>query len=619
MKKTYIYVCATVVLCTKLLAQQPSQTSPPLQQLHEVVVSDSRFELKRENSGKTVIKITAEELERSQGRTIAEIINTKSGIEIAGSRGRDGDVLGIFARGGRGRQALVLIDGVRVSDPSSFSPEYDLRLLSPAAIASIEIIKGAASTLYGTNAATVVINITTKKSTEQKIAGDFQSSIGTYQTAEDQNYNLGHFSNAAWVNGTLDRFTYAVTFASRHNSGLSAAVTPENEEDIFSQYSADVTLGYQASEAFAVTVYGNHTQFTNEFDADRAEAPNRSETDQRRVGVSSSITHKKGAVHLNTAYTAYTTDTENTFGSSVFEGNNVVVDAYTKYVLASRWHTLLGINYIRDEAVLSEAVDFTIVDPYANVVYVSDFGLNLNLGARLNTHSEYGSHGVYNFNPSYTFTTPKGYVKVLGSYASSYITPTLLQLFGEFGSPDLEPEENRTLEGGVEYAVGKKIRLSALYFHRDEKNTIGFNQNFVSINLAEEIDVQGVELEAFWKPVNTVTIAANYTFTERQGDEAIRIPKHKANVALAYQPSSRTHLSLNYAYTGTRVDTDFSTFTTVPLDAFSLVQLYVEHALIPNMFKVFVNGDNLLNAEYTEIIGFTTRGRNFRMGMALRF
>lgn len=620
MKKTYITVCAAIMLGARLLAQHSSQTSPPLQQLHEVVVSDSRFELKRENSGKTVIKITAEELERNQGKTIAEIINTKSGIEIAGSRGRDGDVLGIFARGGRGRQALVLIDGVRVSDPSSFSPEYDLRLLPPAAIASIEIIKGAASTLYGTNAATVVINITTKKSTQQKIAGDFQSSIGTNQTAEDQNYNLGHFSNAAWVNGTLDRFTYAVTFASRYNSGLSAAVTPENEEDIFSQYSTDVKLGYQASEAFNVTVYGNHTQFTNEFDADRAEAPNRSETDQRRVGLSSSITHKKGAVHLNTAYTSYITDIKDTFGSSVFKGNNVVLDAYTKYVLATRWHTLLGINYIRDEAVLSEAVDFTIIDPYANVVYVSDFGLNLNLGARLNTHSEYGSHWVYNLNPSYTFVTPKGYVKVLGSYASSYITPTLLQLFGGFGgNPDLEPEENRTLEGGVEYAVGKKIRLSALYFHRDEKNTIGFNQNFVSINLAEEIDVQGVELEAFWKLVNTLTIAANYTFTERQGDEAIRIPKHKANVTLAYQPASRTHLSLNYAYTGTRLDTDFSTFTTVPLDAFSLVQLYVEHALIPNMLKVFVNGDNLLNAAYTEVIGFTTRGRNIRVGMALSF
>ncbi|MGB5171449.1 MAG: TonB-dependent receptor plug domain-containing protein, partial [Eudoraea sp.] len=120
-----------------------------IQELDEVVVSDSRFSLKRENSGKTVIQISQKELAQNQGKTVAEIINTKSGIEINGSRGREGEVLGVFPRGGRGRQVLILIDGVRVSDPSSFSQEYDLRLLNTAAIESIEIIKGAASTLYG--------------------------------------------------------------------------------------------------------------------------------------------------------------------------------------------------------------------------------------------------------------------------------------------------------------------------------------------------------------------------------------------------------------------------------------------------------------------------------------
>ena len=58
--------------------------------LDEVVVSDSRFELKRENSGKTVIKISSQEIENNQGRTISELINTKSGIEINGSRSNAG-------------------------------------------------------------------------------------------------------------------------------------------------------------------------------------------------------------------------------------------------------------------------------------------------------------------------------------------------------------------------------------------------------------------------------------------------------------------------------------------------------------------------------------------------
>ena len=131
-----------------------------------------------------MIRIGSEELSRNRGRSLPELINTKSGIEISGSRGRAGEVLGAFVRGGRGRQLIVLIDGLRVSDPSSFSQEFDLRLLPLDNIASIEIIKGANSTLYGANAATAVINITTKdapvdrKTTQVRLATQrFEGSV----------------------------------------------------------------------------------------------------------------------------------------------------------------------------------------------------------------------------------------------------------------------------------------------------------------------------------------------------------------------------------------------------------------------------------------------------------
>ncbi len=618
MKKSYLVLGAAILVGKALAAQDSQQDAVQTQQLDEVIVSDSRFELKRENSGKTVIKISTEELERNQGKTVAELINTKSGIEITGSRGRDGSVFGVFARGGRGRQALVIVDGVRVSDPSSFSQEYDLRLLSTANIESIEIIKGAASTLYGTNAATAVINITTKKSAKEKVTGNFQSTIGTNQTAEDQNYNLGSFTNSAGVNGTLKKFSYSADFSNRYSSGISAAVTPENEEDTFSHFSANVKLGYQFSDNFEVSIYGNQTKFNNEFDAALAEAPNRSKTSQDRVGLSSSFKYNKGSIHINTAYSDYETDSRSTFGESILDGKNLVVDFYNKYVFDGKWHTIFGVNYIKDKAVFTNEADFTIVDPYANLVYISDFGFNLNTGIRLNNHSEYGNHFVYNLNPSYTFTTTNGYVKLLGSYATSYITPNLIQLFGDFGSnPDLEPEENRTIEGGVEYFVNDKLRVSAIYFDRNEKNTIGFDQNFTSINLASEIDANGVELEVSWAPIDAFTLDANYTFTERKGDNAIRIPKHKVNLALGYQVCETTSLSLNYAYTGQRFDTDFSTFTDVSLESFSLVNFYVQHELMPNKFRVFLNANNLLNEEFVEVIGFTTRGRNISAGFNL--
>ncbi|BDW91492.1 vitamin B12 transporter BtuB [Flagellimonas marinaquae] len=618
MKKNHLWLITALVAGQGIFAQQIQQDSLKVQQLDEVVVSDSKFELKRENSGKTVIKITAEEMQRNQGRTVADIINTKSGIEIAGSRGRDGDVLGVYARGGRGRQVLIIIDGVRVADPSTFSAEYDLRLLSPSTIESIEIIKGAASTLYGTNAVTAVINITTKKSSKKKMAGNFETSVGTNQTAEDQNYNIGSIQNSANVNGTLGKFNYGVDFSNRYKSGLSAAVTPENEEDVFSNYSTNVRFGYQFTERFGVQLYGNQTKFRNEYDASLAEAPNVGENEQQRVGVSSEFDYGKGSVHLNAAYTDYESMANDTFGESTTEGNNWVLDVYHKYVFGEQFHTILGVNYIKDEAIFAEEVDFTIVDPYANVVYVSDFGLNLNAGARLNNHSEYGNHFVYNLNPSYVFDTNKGYIKLMGSYATSYITPNLTQLFGAFGgNPDLEPEENTTIEAGVEFKLNNTLRISTVYFDRSETNAIGYDANFTTINVADEIDANGVEVEATWLPLSNFSVNANYTFTERKGDNAIRIPKHKANVSVWYQFCESTNASLSYAYTGERFDTDFSTFTDVALDPFSILNLSVQHELIKNKLNVFVNADNLLNEDYRELLGFTTRGRNFRVGLSL--
>lgn len=618
MKKNHLWLITALLAGKGVFAQNVPQDSLKVQQLDEVVVSDSKFELKRENSGKTVIKITAEELQRNQGRTVAEIINTKSGIEIAGSRGRDGAVLGAFARGGRGRQVLIVIDGVRVSDPSTFSAEYDLRLLSPNTIESIEIIKGAASTLYGTNAATAVINITTKKSSEREVAGNFETSIGTNQTADDQSYDLGSIQNTANVNGTLGKFNYGVDFSNRYKSGMSAAVTPQNEEDIFSHFSTNVRLGYQFSEQFELQVYGNQTKFKNEYDASMMDAPNLGENEQQRVGLSSEYSYGKGSVHLNAAYSDYESIANDTFGESTTQGNNWVLDLYHKYVFGEQFHTILGVNYIKDEARFTQEVDFTIVDPYANVVYISDFGLNLNAGARLNNHSEYGNHFVYNVNPSFVFDTENGYVKLLGSYATSYITPNLTQLFGAFGgNPNLEPEENTTIEGGVELKLDNTFRISTLYFDRNETNAIGFDANFTSINVADEIDSNGVEVEATWLPWNNVSVNANYTFTERKGDNAIRIPKHKANLSLWYQFSESTNASLDYAYTGERFDTDFNTFSDIALEPFSLLNFAIRHELIKNKLNVFLNADNLLNEDYRELLGFTTRGRNFRLGFSL--
>ncbi|MCP4975880.1 MAG: TonB-dependent receptor [Maribacter sp.] len=620
MNKKLLGLSAAVLVSAGLSAQEKQNDSIDLQQLDEVVVSDSRFELKRENSGKTVIKIGIEELQRSQGKSVVDIINAKSGIEIAGSRGTNGGILGVFARGGRGRQVLVLIDGVRVSDPSSFSQEYDLRLLSAANIESIEILKGAASTLYGTNAATAVINITTKKVSKRKVALNVQTLRGTNHTSEDQNYNLAQVFNSVQLGGTLDKFTYQVGFSNRYSEGLSAIITPQNHEDSYSQINTDIKLGYQLSHNFKIGIYANQTKLNTEYDESFGlfDADYRFLSDQKRTGLSAEYKYLQGSLHLNTAYTNYDSENKSAFPSA-FTGENYVVDIFNKNTFNDKFHTIVGLNFIKDEAAFATTRDFNIIDPYANLVYVSEFGLNLNVGARYNNHSEYGSHLVYNLNPSFTFKTEDGYVKALTSYATSYITPSLTQLFGNFGAnPDLEPEENRTLEGGLEYAIDDKFRVSGVYFNRKEENFVFFDNITGTFGNSEgTIDAQGTEVELNWMPSEKIKFTSNYTFTERKGDAAIRIPKHKVNATLGYVFSKRTFASLDYRYIGERLDTDFNTFSNAALDPYSLLNVYVEHELLPKRFKVFIGIQNLLNADYVEIIGYTTKGRNINAGINL--
>ncbi|MEN8790196.1 MAG: TonB-dependent receptor [Flavobacteriaceae bacterium] len=612
-------LCACLSLLSYLHGQQDDSTMG-LQELEEVVVTDSRFELRRENSGKTVIRIDSLELRQNQGRSVAEIINQKSGFEIAGSRTRQGEVLGVFARGGRGRQVLIIIDGVRVNDPASFSQEYDLRLLSTAQIASIEIIKGAASTLYGANAATAVINIVTRKPTAKKIGGEVQSSIGTNQSASDQNYNLAEFNNSANFSGTLNKFTYGLGFAHTYVNGLSSIITEENEEDPTSRYNADFQLGYRFTNDISIRVYANRSKLRTDYDESFGlmDAPYRFESEQKRIGFSGKWSFKNGELGLNTAYSDYNSENFSAFPGT-FTGQNYVADLFTKYIFKEKFYTILGLNYIKDKADFTAVEQFSIADPYLNAVYTADFGLNINGGLRMNNHSEYGTHWVYNLNPSYVYSLSDGYIKALASYATSYITPSLTQLFGEFGAnPDLEPETNRTLEAGLEYQAKGGLRSNLVYFNRREENFVFFdNTNFEYLNAEDTIDVQGVEFEIDWQVLEALGFSANYTFTERKGDNAIRIPKHKVNASMSYGFSENTMATATYAYTGQRTDTDFNSFNDVVLDPFSLFGLGISHEVLDNRLRLFFNIENIFNTDFTEVVGFTTRGRNMRFGLAL--
>jgi vitamin B12 transporter len=390
--------------------------------------------------------------------------------------------------------------------------------------------------------------------------------------------------------------------------------------------------------------FGNYDRIKNDYDGTFDNTgfndtdSNVTTSEQVRFGFSPKYKYAKGEFVLNTGFIKITRDYNelNTFSNtvdySVYDSRSVVIDGFNKYNVSKAFLVILGTNYQFNDmksntpfsTIENENTKFNIIDGYTTLVYNSDFGLNINAGARLNNHSAYGNNFVYNFNPSFNFKTSFP-LKVLASYSTAFVTPSLYQLYSEFGNSDLTPEKNVTIEAGFETElVNKKVKLNAVAFYRDQTNAIDFYFDPVTfdafyINVNGETKAKGVETSLNIALTSKLQLNGNYTFT--QVDKALDrlIPKHKANASVGFQPTKRTFLNLDYQYFNARNDAFFDGTTfgvlTTKLDSYQLVNASIKYDLIKGRMTIFGAATNILNEEFVENIGYSTRGRNFRIGL----
>lgn len=646
MKKT-IRISAFFALITSCALSQEKDLLA-VNALKEVVVSDTKFLQNREKSGKVIEVISAADLEKKSGQSLATFLSQVTGLEINGNQSANGKNLGYYIRGGKNRQVLILIDGIPVTDASGISFEYDLRLLPVEQVERIEIMKGAASTLYGTGAATGVINITLKKSSKKEIEGNAYMNIGSNNTADNHHYNGQEFNQGISVNGTVSKVNYFAGLNSTETNGMSQIAAPTSdtdyETDRFSRQNVLAKLGYKATEKLTLDFFGNYDRIKNDYDLSFDNTGfndtdiNKTKSEQIRFGFAPKYQYNKGEFVLNSGFTKITRDYDelNTFSNTVdyslYESRSIVVDGYNKYNFSNQLAIILGATYQFNDmksqtpfsTIEKELTKFNIVDGYTTLVYNSNFGLNVNTGGRLNHHSAYGNNFVFNFNPSYNFKTSFPF-KMLASYSTAYVTPSLYQLYSEYGNDTLTPEKNATIEAGFETELmNKKLKLNAVAFYRDQNDAINFYFNPVTfdsfyVNVDGSTKAKGVESSLSYAVLPKLHINANYTFT--QVDEVLDrlIPKHKANASLEYQPSSRTLFNVSYQYFDARNDAfyDANTFSVLPikLGSYQLVNLLVKHEFIKNRLTVFGAATNILNEEFVENVGYATRGRNFKLGL----
>jgi vitamin B12 transporter len=204
-----IFVVAAVLIGSHLLAQEDTASKT----MDEVVITANKFPQKESGTGKVVSIITKEQIEKSGGKDISQLLNEQTGIIVKSATSNPGKDKSLFVRGATSAYTLILLDGVPLNDPTGVGGTFDLRLLSLDNIERIEILKGSQSTLYGSNAVAGVINIISRKPSGTKPTINGLLTYGSYNSLK---------GNAS-VSQKIKWFEYDVNYTYNTTDGISEA------------------------------------------------------------------------------------------------------------------------------------------------------------------------------------------------------------------------------------------------------------------------------------------------------------------------------------------------------------------------------------------------------------
>ncbi len=641
-----VSVLACSFVSTSLFAQKNVAQKENVEMLNEVVVTATKFNLKKENTGKVIHVITQKQLQQNAGKTVIEILNTIAGIDVKGVNANASEPRSINIRGGRSRQVLVLIDGVPVTDQSAINQEFDLRLLAVNQIESIEILKGASSTLYGSGAATAVINVILKKASKDRISGSFETSFGTNNSTKSSNSGLADKNQNINLNGTLGNFNFLASFSITGVDGMSSAKSTTNtvfENDSFYSKNALLKLGYKINDKVNITSFLNYDTFEYDFDAAAFSDSevNMGDQEQFRVGIRPNYTYNKGELYMLASINSVKRNFNsfnafsNTLDSYQYNGESINLDLVNKYEFSNQFQLITGVNYQEHSnntitpfaTIEKDIANFNTLDPYASVVYISDYGLSANIGGRLNMHNVYGNQFVYDGNLAYSLLNSKETsVKLLTSYSTAFIAPSLYQLYdGYSGNIDLNPETNQTFEVGFDATFKENIQFDVVYFNRKEVDAIIYNNTTYSYGNSSS-DASGLELNFRVAATSFLSINSSYTYIDSNNLEDFNdyIPANKFVTGIDITPFENAFLNFTYRNVGERTIFDrYGSFGTlgddVILEEYQVLDFMANYKVLEDTVTFFIAATNLLNEDYDDIFGYETRGRNYKVGVRLQF
>jgi len=594
---------ASILAASNLHAQTVSETgtATPLKQ---VVVTATRTPTATENVGSAVTVITREEIERSQARSVGELLRNAPAVAVV-QTGRPGGQTSVFIRGANSNHTLFLIDGARINNP--LNGLGTVAHLTPDQIERIEIISGPQSTLYGADALGGVINIITRSGAE-KLTGSVAVEGGKHNT----------FRQFADVSGSHRKLDFALSVSHTDTDNAFA-------NDDYENLTVGGKLGYRFNDRARASLTLRYADAEVGVPGAIPPGPNLLQRLQDeilfgRAAVDVSATDWwQQAIFV--AHTHEDLRNLNVFPS--VSRTDVTQIGWQHTLPVAEWHTIVaGLDWNQNQGDFSGFGQFSrTVRTWAGFAQsqVTFDRLAITGGGRFDSHSQFGNEFTYRFAGVLKF--PETNTRLKTSAGTGFKAPTLNDLFFPgFSNPNLQPETSFGWDAGFEQDVcGGKATVGARYFEISFDDLITTTPDFGPPFLINVTRARTHGVEAFGEVrVNkNLSLRGNYTFLEAinliTNQPLLRRPKHSGSVGVDWRFCDRFELHTDATFVGPRTDVgNVRNAGYVKWDA-ALTADVTKH------FQVFTRMENILNEKYEEAKGFPALGWTWHLGVRVKF
>jgi vitamin B12 transporter len=585
-----------------------------------VVVTATKVEGYQSETGSSVTVITADELKKRGKKILLEVLQDVPGLSIM-QNGPYGGAASTYLRGTKPGHTLVMLDGIELNDTMKTDRSASIANLLVDNIERIEIVRGAQSTLYGSDAMGGVINIITRKG-EGKATLDGSFEAGSHNT----------FTESAGIRGSVKKMSYSLSGSRIDSDGISKAAEG-TEDDGYENTTLSLRLGYELfGDANLDTVF-RYVDAEYDFD-DGAD-----QDDPNKVGGWNKLAGKIAFDHVINALWNHNisltyTKTEREYKDEAdavdtTEDSHNWYDSETKKVEWQhnvdpvQWALITaGLEYEEEKGSGDGNQSWYVfkeetMDNKAGYLQ-SQFNFFESLfvtpGIRVDDNERFGSEVTYKISVSYLVNTTGTRFKT--NWGTGFKAPSLYQFNSPYGDPNLKPDEGVTYDIGFEqHLFDHSLTFGLTYFYNDFENMVEWDPNTYTYQNVDNATMEGYEVESAFRPIEALTLGVNYTYTITEdkdtGYELRRRPEHQAAVSINWAFLEKANVNISARYVGERwEDAD----NTERLDAYTTVDLSAYYDLTDH-FQLFGRIENLLDESYEQIPGFAGSGASYYAGI----